>query len=440
MISIPIKTNYLRIAIIGRSNVGKSTLFNRLLRKRKAITDSTPGVTRDSLEAECKIGNRLFILIDTGGFTMDPGDYSELVSAKSMDAAKNADLILFMVDVNEITGNDLAFIEKIRPYEERTILIINKVDNTKQEQMVWNLYQLGFSHVIPVSALHGKNISRLEDEILSFVKAFPEKDDDQKAQYIRIAILGKPNTGKSTLTNYLLGEAKSLVSDIPGTTRDVIEGKFKYKDISFQVLDTAGIRRKKKVKNPVEYYSVNRAIKCIRESDIVFLLIDITEDISEQDKKIASHAVKHGKGIIFVLNKWDLLPRIPNRLAAIKDKVRFFFPVLSYVPILPVSAKSGSGVKELLGTALRVWKQLNTRIETVQLNKMVKSWNDYYPYKVKGRQVKIQYATQGSINPIKFIIFLNRNKGVRREYKSYIRNKIKSDFKLDMIPVHTEFR
>lgn len=440
MISTPIKTNCVRIAIIGRPNVGKSTLFNRLLGKRRAITDPTPGVTRDSVEVECKIGDRPVILIDTGGFTRDSGDYSELISSRSLDAAKRADLILFMVDVNEITGNDLEFIEQIRPWQERTILIINKVDNTKREHMIWNLYELGFNHLIPISALHGRNITRLTDEILSFIKTFPGKESGKTEQIIRVAILGKPNTGKSTLTNYLLGEAKSLVSDIPGTTRDVIEGKFLYKNKHFQVLDTAGIRRKKKVKNSVEYYSVNRAIKCIRESDIVFLLIDITEDISDQDKKIASHAVKYGKGIIFVLNKWDLLPRIPNRLEAIKDKVRFFFPVLHYVPVLPVSASCGSGVKELLNTALKVWKQLNTRIETVVLNKMVKTWNDYYPYKVKGRQVKIRYATQGSANPVRFFVFLSRNKGVRREYKSYIKNKIKSDFHLDMIPVEIEYR
>ncbi|MBN2535524.1 MAG: ribosome biogenesis GTPase Der [Spirochaetales bacterium] len=440
MISTSIKTNYFRIVIIGRPNVGKSTLFNRLLRKRRAITDSSPGVTRDSVEAECKIGDRVFLLIDTGGFTLESSDYSELISAKSLDTAKNADLILFMVDMNEITGDDLAFIERIRPFQERTILIINKVDNTEQEDMIWNLYELGFNQLIPVSALHGRNISRLEDEILLFVKNLPENEGEKPVQGIRIAILGKPNTGKSTLTNYLLGEDKSLVSEIPGTTRDVIEGKLIYQGISFKVLDTAGIRRKRKVKNPVEYYSVNRAIKCIRESDIVFLLIDITEDISDQDKKIASHAVKHGKGIIFVLNKWDLLPRVPNRLEAITDKIRFFFPVLHYVPVLPVSAISGSGVKELLQKALQVWKQLNTHIETVKLNKMVKLWNDSYHYKVKGRKVKIRYAVQESTNPVRFIVFLSRNKGVRREFLSYIKNKIKSDVKLDMVPVDIEFR
>jgi GTPase len=440
LISTPIKTNYTKIAIIGRPNVGKSTLFNRLLRKRRAITDPTPGVTRDSVEVEWKIGDRVCLLVDTGGFTRDSSDYADLVSGKSLDAAKSADLVLLMVDVNALTGNDAEFIEQIRPFMDRTILVVNKVDNTEQEHMIWNLYELGFSRVIPVSALHGRNIEGLTDEILSFISILPEKTGEQNGEMIRIAVLGKPNTGKSTLTNYLLGEAKSLVSDIPGTTRDVIEGKFTYKNRSFQILDTAGIRRKKKVKNPVEYYSVNRAIKSIRQSDIVFLLIDCTEDISDQDKKIASHVVKQGKGIIFVLNKWDLLTRIPNRLQAVKDKIRFLFPVLGYVPILPLSAVSGTGVKELLNTSLRVWKQLNTRIDTAQLNKLAKSWNEYYPYKIKGKQVKIRYATQGSANPLRFVIFLNRNKGVRREFKNYIRNKIKTDCRLDMIPVDIEFR
>ena len=440
MISIPVKTDLPRIAIIGRPNVGKSTLFNRLLKRRRAITDPTPGVTRDSLEVECKIGDRVCVLIDTGGFTKDSGDYSEVISAKSLDSAKSADLILFMVDVNELTSNDLEFIEQIRPFKERIILVINKVDNTAREQLIWNLYELGFDLLVPISALHGKNISQLENEILSFIKSFSQKKRNEPEQVVRVAILGKPNTGKSTLTNHLLGEAKSIVSDIPGTTRDVIEGKFIYKGITFQVLDTAGIRRKKKVNNPVEYYSVNRAIKSIRDSDVVFLLIDITEDISEQDKKIAAQVIKYGRGIIFVLNKWDLLPNIPNRLQAVKDKIRFSFPVLNYVPIFPVSAVSGSGVKELLNTALKIHKQLHTRIETKTLNKKVLSWIEYYPYKVKGREVKIRYATQVNTNPVKFIVFLNKKKGIRQEFLKYITNKIKSDFKLDMIPVSVEFR
>lgn len=440
MISSRIKTNLLRVVIIGRPNVGKSTLFNRLLHKRRAITDSTPGVTRDSLEVECIIKDRVFILVDTGGYTKETGGYSELVSEKSLDAARQADLILFLVDVNEVTGNDLEFIEQIRPFQKRTILVVNKVDNSEREQMAWNMYELGFSHVIQVSALHSKNIPVLEEEILAFIDKNPRTVKVESESIVRLAILGKPNTGKSTLTNHLLGETRSLVSDVPGTTRDVIEGKFRYKGIIYQVLDTAGIRRKKKVKNPIEYYSVNRAIKSIKESDVVFLLIDITEEISEQDKKIASHVVKNGNGIIFVLSKWDLLKPVPNRLQAVKDKVRFLFPALGYVPILPVSVPNNAGIEELLATTLRVWKQLTTQVDTVTLNKLAKSWIEYYPYKTKGKEVKIRYATQKSINPVKFIVFLNRKKGVRREFKNYIKNRIKSDLKMEMIPVDIEFR
>ncbi|MBN2443941.1 MAG: ribosome biogenesis GTPase Der [Spirochaetales bacterium] len=440
LISTPIKNNLPRIAIIGRPNVGKSTLFNRLLKKRRAITDPTPGVTRDSLEIECTIGDRHYLLVDTGGYTTEIDDYSVLVSAKSLESAKKADLILLMIDVLELTSSDLEFIEITRSFQDKTILVINKVDNEQREQLVWNLYELGFSRIVPVSALHGKNIDQLEEEMLIFLKTFTPRDEEEPEELLRIAILGKPNTGKSTLTNYLLGEEKSLVSNIPGTTRDVIQGKFLYKGVRFQVLDTAGIRRKKMVKDPVEYYSVNRAIGSIKDADIVFLLIDITEDISEQDKKIAAHAEKQGRGIIFVLNKWDLLPDIPNRLAAVKDKIRFYFPVLGFVPIFPISAISGEGVKELLQATFKVRKQLNTRIETGKLNKMVKTWMEYYPYKVKGREVRIKYATQASINPVKFIIFLNLKKGIREEFHNYIRNKIKKDFKMDMIPVKVDFR
>jgi GTP-binding protein len=303
LISTPIKVELPKIAIIGRPNVGKSTLFNCLLGKHRAITDPTPGVTRDSVETEWKVDGKPFVLIDTGGFTTTDGDYNRLVSSKSLAVARSADLILLIVDITEITQDDLAFIEKLRPFEEKLIFVVNKVDNEKRQQQIWNMYEFGFKRIIDISAVHGRNIDQLKQEILAFFKGIVSEKIPVHHKKIRIAIVGKPNTGKSTMANYLLGEEKSIVSDIPGTTRDVVEGNFMFHDYFFQVLDTAGIRRKNKVKDSVEYYSVNRAIRGIKDADVVFLLIESTSDISEQDKKIAALVETSGRGIIIVLNK-----------------------------------------------------------------------------------------------------------------------------------------
>ncbi|MQY76040.1 MAG: ribosome biogenesis GTPase Der, partial [Spirochaeta sp.] len=385
MILSPIKERLFRVAILGKPNVGKSTLFNRLLDRRRAITDPAPGVTRDPVEAACLIKGSRIHLVDTGGYKVEMDDLEKEVRDLSVKNAENADLIFFLVDVKEeLNREDHEFIEVLRKYQEKIILVVNKVDNTKLEQSVWNFMELGFNHVVWISAVHGKNIESLKNLIFKkYNESFQEEAPIPKP-VIRLTILGKPNTGKSTLLNYLLDEQKSIVSKEPGTTRDTIEGFFRYRDATLKVIDTAGIRRKPKVTDSVEYYAVNRAIKSINEADIVLLLIDAGSGLSDQDKKIASLIVKKGKGIILVLNKWDLLKSVPNQFQAVQDRIRFLFPILGFSPILPLSALTGEGVEKVLATVLIIWRQLNLRVTTPVLNRKLKQWLIHYPLPTRG--------------------------------------------------------
>ncbi|WP_028974502.1 ribosome biogenesis GTPase Der [Spirochaeta cellobiosiphila] len=431
-----------RIAIAGRPNVGKSTLFNRLIKKRKAITDPTPGVTRDPIEGSYNISGIPMRLVDTGGYKLENEGFDELVSQKSLLTASEADLILLVLDVTEVTPEDESFMKMLRPYTEKVMLVINKIDSEERENLVWNYYSYGFEKVIGISATHGRGIAQLEEEILNYLETknfdYTEVSDPID---IRLAILGKPNAGKSTLTNALVGEDRSIVSDIPGTTRDVIEGSFHYKGKNIQVLDTAGIRKKKKVAENVEYYSVNRAISTIDDSDVVLLMIDSIEGLTDQDKKIADHVVKHGKGILLVLNKWDLKPDIENLEDAEKDKIRYFFPILDFAPILTISAKEKTGLKELLNKVIQVQTQRLNRIDTGRLNQALADWVDQNPApNVKGKSRKIRYITQVSANPVSFVYFVNRKVGFPAAYIEYITNRIRRDFGFHHIPILVEVR
>lgn len=439
-----LKGNRPVVAIAGRPNVGKSTLFNRIIRSRKAITDPTPGVTRDPVEGLAEIEGVEIKFIDTGGYKLDQEELDSLVVAKSLEIINSANLILLVLDLKELTAEDELFIEKMRPYSDKVLLVVNKVDGPEKENQVWNYYSLGFERVYPVSASHGFGFSELIDAVyerLKDAKNSVVKEIEPTTEEINISILGKPNTGKSTLTNMLTKKESSIVSDIPGTTRDVVEGFFRYKKNNFRVIDTAGIRRKKKVFDSVEYYSVNRAIKSIYKSDVVLLMIDSVEGLSEQDKKIAGLIIKKGKGVVIVLSKWDLQDSIPNAFQAISDRVRFLFPVLSFAPIVALSAIKKEGVSELLNTVLRVNKQLNKRIETSTLNSHLKDWlEENEPPRSKRGRYKIKYITQVSAAPIRFLLFVNNKKGFPESYIRYILRMIRTDFGLSSVPIEMELR
>jgi GTP-binding protein len=431
------------VVIAGRPNVGKSTLYNRLLHKRRAITDPTPGVTRDLVESVCELrdSGKAFKLVDTGGFKLERAGLDELVVAKSLSSLEGADLILFLVDATSITPEDQEFASLLRKWSPKILLVVNKADNPDRDASAWAHAAWGFEPVIFVSAEHGRNIDELEAEIvgrLDFSKV--RKVDVDKAP-IRLAIMGKPNTGKSTLLNRLVGEEKAIVSDVAGTTRDIVEGRFERSGRSFVVLDTAGIRRKGKVTENVEYYSVTRSIKVVLDCDVVVLMIDAVEGLTDQDKKIAAFAVAEGRGVIFALNKWDLMPELKNSFEAARDKLRFFFGQMAYAPVLPLSARDGEGVDKLVNAIVNLYGQLNRKIETAKLNKAVAAWVEATPPPVGPRtRFKLRYAVQTSINPQKFAIFASRPEAVTEAYVAFLRNKIREDLGMDKIPVILEIK
>jgi GTP-binding protein len=436
------------VVLAGRPNVGKSTLFNRLLRRRRAITDPSPGVTRDPVEADAFIAGKPLRLIDTGGFKLDrsPLDPSgagldDLVLKRTLETLERADLIVLLLEAGEFSAEDEEFIGLLRPHWDKVLAAVNKTEGGRREEEAWNLLSRGFSQVYPISAEHGDNIAGLEEAIVSKLDFSRVLAGDPEEAPIRIALLGKPNTGKSTLSNRLTATAASIVSEVPGTTRDVVEGGFSWKGRNFRVLDTAGIRRRARVRENVEYYSVNRAIKSIGEADIVFLLIDAEEGLSDQDKKIAALAHDKGRGIILVLNKWDKTPRIKNSFQAACDRIHFFFGKLEFAPIVAISALDGSGVDKLLNTALSMYRQLNTRIETARLNQALERWLQESPPPSGPRtRFKLRYGVQKSASPVGFIFFASRPQAVGEPYIAYLRNRIRGDLGFSMIPVTVEIR
>ncbi|MDY0371567.1 MAG: ribosome biogenesis GTPase Der [Sphaerochaetaceae bacterium] len=429
------------IAIIGRPNVGKSTLFNRLVRKRRAITDAMPGVTRDILPEKWLLGNHPVLLVDSGGVKLDQEGLDFLVTQKSLALLEIADVIIMLMDCTEVTAEDEMLIEKMRRFSDKVLIAVNKVDDPVRDDLVWDFHRFGYPRVIGLSSAHGLGIDVLEENLLEMLELEELVEIPEEQERIKIAILGKPNTGKSTLTNLFTGQDTSLVSEIPGTTRDVIMGDFFYKGTAYTVLDTAGIRRKSKVDADVEYYSVNRAIKSIDEADIVLLMIDVTTGLVEQDKKIAQLIVRRGKGVLLVFNKTDLLKGIDNELEAIKDRARFLFPILSFAPIIPISAKEGLAITKLLDSTWAVWKQLNKRVDTAQLNNFLREWSDAYQIPRGSRgHFKIFYGTQVSAHPVRFLFFVNRKKDFPQGYVHYLKNCIRRDLGFTQVPVEVDLK
>ena len=447
------------VAIAGRPNVGKSTLFNRLLHQRRAIVDPTPGVTRDPLEAEwvppvaCGRARGAgskdtsgadclpVLLVDTGGIKLERDAMDELVSIKSWERIEKADLVLFLLDAVDITPEDEEFAKRLRKYASKIIVVVNKADSPERDSRAWNHASWGYKDMVFVSAEHGRNMDELVDMIVarldwSGAEAEPETHSD-----IRIAIMGKPNVGKSTLLNRLLGSERSIVSDIPGTTRDVVEGHFSWKGREFTVLDTAGMRRKAKVTEDIEYYSVNRSVKTLDRADVVILMIDAVEGLSEQDKKIVKLASDRGRGVIFALNKWDRMPTIKNTFEASKDRLQYFFPQMAYAPVLALSARDGAGLDAVLKASVQIFDQLNTKIETGKLNRAIHDWVEASPPPAHpGRRFKLRYAVQTGVNPVEFVIFATKPEIVGDSYRSYIKNKIRSELGFSNVPLRLELR
>ncbi|MCQ2575197.1 MAG: ribosome biogenesis GTPase Der [Treponema sp.] len=435
------------VVIAGRPNVGKSTLFNRFLQRRIAIVNDQPGVTRDPVEATAFLNDKPVHLVDTGGYklTRDIGtkeaELDDYVVERSLDMIEKADVVILLLEAGVITGEDEEFIIKMRPYWNKLIAAVNKTEGGKNEAEAWNYAKYGFNELIFISAEHGDRfgeLSTLVEDRCDFSKVKVLSAD----RPIKIAILGKPNTGKSTLSNKLTHSENSIVCDYAGTTRDVVEGEFEYGGRAFKVLDTAGIRRKAKVTDDVEYYSVNRAIKTLDECDVVYLLIDAVEGLAEQDKKICSLAFEKGRGIIFVLNKWDLKEDQSNKaIKGVREWMNIMFAHMDFAPILPLSALEGKGIKDLLNKTIELYGQLTKKIDTSALNNALQDWLDRYPPPAsKTSHFKIRYMTQTGTNPVSFLIFATRPEVVPETYLTYLKNRIREDLGFDQIPVIVEMK
>ncbi len=422
-----------KVAIVGRPNVGKSSIYNRIIRKRESIIDPTPGVTRDRHYHPVQFMEYNFLLIDTGGITLDEGDsFSELIKIQSEIAITEADLILFVVEVSGMTEDDYKIADLLRKSGKELLLIVNKCDNLKLEQASVNAYEVQLGAPFPISASHGLHFHDLLEKICEKIPSVSFEKESQKI--IQVAIVGKPNVGKSTLLNQILGEERSLVSDIPGTTRDTIQETVQFLNYEFQFLDTAGMRRKSKVTEDVEYYSVNRAVKSIEKSDIVIHLIDSVENISEQDKKIMGIAMDRGRGIIIALNKWDLMDQ-DRDFKEYTEYVRFKFAAASYIPVTSISAETGLRVKKLLKMIIEIYKEYSFRIGTNEFNELLQmAQQRYVPPSRKGR-LKIYYGTQISTSPPKFLLFVNNKDLVTKNYRNYLSNQLRTAFGFHGVPI-----
>lgn len=425
------------VAIVGRPNVGKSTLFNKIAGKRISIVEDTPGVTRDRIYAEAEwLGNH-FILIDTGG--IEPFTKDVILSQMRIQAElaiETADVIIFLLDGREgITAADYEVANMLRKNNKHTLVVVNKLDTINLENNIFEFYNIGLGDPIPISSKQGLGIGDLLDEV---IKNFPEKkeDDDLYNNNLKIAVIGKPNVGKSTLINKLLGEDRVIVSDIPGTTRDAIDTEFNYKGQNYVLIDTAGIRKKSKVREDIERYSVLRSFTGIQRSDVCLIIIDAEQGVTEQDTKIAGYAHEEGKASIIIVNKWDIVEKETKTMNNYRKKIREDLSFLSYAPILFISAKTGQRVHRIMELINYVSNQHSMRISTGMLNEVIgEAILLNQPPSDKGRRLNILYCTQASVKPPTFILFVNDTELLHFSYQRYLENQIRKSFGFEGTPI-----
>ncbi len=432
------------VAIIGRPNVGKSTLFNRLIGERKSIVEDIPGVTRDRIYADTEWDGKEFSIVDTGGF--DPEDeelYPSLVKNQISIALDEAEVIIFVLDGKEgVMPHDSDVVELLRRAGKPVIFAVNKIDHSKHEQAAIEFHSLGIEDYIEISALQGRRINDLLDMIVELLPGSEETgDDDEDDGTIKIAVLGKPNVGKSTLVNKLIGEERSITSPIPGTTRDTIDTRIERGGQPYLIVDTAGIRRKSKISFSVERHSVFRAIRAMEKADITLLMIDAEEGPTHQDARLAELISDKGRACIVLLNKWDLVPKEVAETPDIEGILKERLLAVSYAPVMIISALTGRGVEKIFQRVNEAYANFSSRIPTKSLNSFLKRVTGTNPPPIyKGKEIKFYYISQPLTQQPTFVIFTNDIKGVPENYKRFLETRLREEFPLEGTPVKIMFR
>lgn len=425
------------VALVGRPNVGKSSVFNRILRQKISIIEDTPGITRDRIYGVANYKGYKFNLIDTGGIDISDEEFNTEIKMQAEIAIEEADVIIFVVDGKEgINTNDKVVRDILYKSNKKVIVAINKIDNNLAKENMYDFYELGFEHYIGISAEHGTNFDKLLDEV---VKDFNDQDIDIDDGRVKFAIIGRPNVGKSSLVNALLREDRVIVSDVAGTTRDSIDTVFNYDKEEYVVIDTAGMRKKGRVFESVEKYSLLRSMKSIERCNVCVLVINAEEGIIEHDKHIASYALEAGKPLVLVVNKWDLMK--DTDIKTFTKEVRAEFQFLSYVPIVFLSAKERTRVHTLMPEIIKVYNNSRRELKTSTLNNVIRDAYDLNPApSYKGRRLKIYYVVQVGIMPIRINFFVNDKGLVHFSYLRYLENKLRENFDLEGTPIEIQFK
>ena len=425
------------VAVVGRPNVGKSTLFNKLIGQRLSIVEDTPGVTRDRIYAKGEWRNRSFMLVDTGGIeTVTDDVILKQMRRQAELAIERADVIVLVTDVRcGVTADDSAVASMLQKSGKPVVLAVNKCDSIGEPPMeLYEFYNLGIGDPFPISAAHGHGTGDMLDAVYDLLPPEDQLEDDEDA--IHVAIIGKPNVGKSSLVNRIAGEERAIVSNVAGTTRDATDTTVENEDGKFVLIDTAGIRKKARVTERIEHYSVLRAYMAVDRADVCLILIEATEGFTEQDSKVAGYAHEQGKASIIVVNKWDLIEKDNTTMKEFEEKLQRDFSFMSYAPFVFISAKTGQRVPKLFAKIREVYEQNAMRISTGMLNDVLAyATTRVQPPSDKGRRLKIYYMTQASTKPPTFVIFVNRADLFHFSYQRYIENQIRSTFGLTGTPV-----
>lgn len=427
------------IAIVGRPNVGKSTIFNRIAGERLSIVEDTPGVTRDRLYARCSWLTKEFRLIDTGGIQIADQPYQTEIKAQVEIAIEEADVIIFVVSGKTgLTDDDKYIASMLQKSKKPVVLAVNKIDDDSRLANIYEFYALGVGDPIAVSGVHGIGIGDVLDACINL---FKEKDNTNKNEGTRIAVIGEPNVGKSSLVNAILNENRSIVSNVQGTTRDAIDTPFTYEGKPYVIVDTAGIRKRGKVYESIEKYSVLRALSAIERADVVLFLIDAEKGIREQDKHVAGYAEEAGKPVVIVVNKWDTVEKDDKTMNVFIEKVRTEFAYLAYAPIVFVSAKTRQRVMTILPVVDKVYENTLRRISTNVLNEVIADFQMVTPAPARnGKRFRIYYATQVGVQPPTFMLSCNEPSLLHFTYRRFIENQLRQSFDFEGTPIHLVVR